>query len=105
MGAAVPFKITKGTQFTGFGAKSSADLIEGQQVLATFTVEGTTNVARRFSATSEAVAEPRESTPPRPPSPPSHRPDLPSPPRDGPTMPQIPPEHPIPRDKGEPVPR
>jgi hypothetical protein len=70
MGAVVAFRITRGTQFTGLGAKASGDLVEGQQVLATFTVQdGVTNVARRIAATSEATGEPpreRMRTPPAP---------------------------------------
>ncbi len=46
MGAVIPLKIVEGTKFSGEGLESSRDLFEGQEVRASFTVQGeTTNVA------------------------------------------------------------
>lgn len=106
MGAVVAFRITPKTEFTGLGARSSRDLAEGQQVLATFTVEGkTTNQASRIAATSEAAGEPRSpSEQGRGPVPGVPR-GLPGPPDHGPTAPRVPPGQPVPGDPGVPAPR
>jgi hypothetical protein len=53
MGAVVEFKIDSDAQFSGGGVKSAADLSEGQEVRASFTVENnTTNVAKRISVSA-----------------------------------------------------
>jgi hypothetical protein len=69
MGAVVEFKIDSAAQFSGGGVKSAADLSEGQEVRASFTVENnTTNVAKRISVS------PGERSPMSPGTPAPHEP-------------------------------
>jgi hypothetical protein len=95
MGAIVPLKVDEKTRYTGEGVKSSRDLTEGQEVRASFSVKGTTNVADKLEVASAAGRRPAEAggeTPPR-------RPDA------MPPGPRVPPDRaPAPKDPGSPVP-
>lgn len=99
MGAVFPLRIDEKTEFSGQGLSSSRDLSEGQEVRASFTVEKTTNVARRISLASASGRAPPAagSQGARPEQmPPGQHPQLP--PERGPGIP--PDRMPTPRDPG-----
>jgi hypothetical protein len=69
MGAIVALRVDENTRFSGEGVKSSRDLREGQEVRASFTVKGTTNVADKIAVEPASGGRPDGTAPDRSPAP------------------------------------